>query len=93
MDTVSLPARARQALYGDYIALGSNSLRSKHAERTEAERTLRRIDSEIEDLTQQRKQLNEHAVASGEDFDAVEREQHLIRAMDRGEYDPMRSTW
>lgn len=85
---MSLPARARQALYSDYVALG-NSLRSKHAERAEAERTLRRIDSEIEDLTQQRTQLNEHAAASGEDFDAVEREQQLMAAMGRQEYDPM----
>jgi len=88
---VSLNAAARQALYNEYSALGTK-LRQKHAERVEAERTLKRIDAEIESLNQQRKEIAEHAATSGENFEAVEQEQHAMASMSRQQYDPMR-TW
>jgi hypothetical protein len=87
---MSMNAATREALYNSYRALG-NSLRQKHAERGEAARTLKRIDTDITYLEQQRKEIADHAATSGEDFEAAEQEQAMIAAVGREQYDPMGS--
>jgi ABC-type transporter Mla subunit MlaD len=84
---MSLPDSVRESLYADFRALGQQ-ITAKNTERYNAARELNRMDAAIEELIAKRQELADHALASGEDFDAVEREQHLMATMGR-DYDPM----
>ena len=84
-----LSPTARKALYTSFQELGAK-IRTKNNERQQALNTVSRIDSEILSLTHQRKEIIDHALTCGENFEIVEQDQRSMAAMDRAEYDPMR---